>query len=235
MARVCNRRKVAYSPGCGSASEISAAEELGVEIVKVFPGGEVGGPSFVKAILGPCPWSRLMPTGGVEAARESIHAWFQAGVAAVGIGSHLVRKDLVARGDMAAISERVAQVLWWIKEARGASVFLGIEHAGLYPFAGASGREIADWYAQVFGFQALEGRSSFFVSGQGPGRLEVLKDPVGDRAHIAIRVLDFEAAVAALQAKGIELEEPTLKPQSKAVYLKQPDPAGNRVHLLWQR
>lgn len=118
VARVCNRRKIPYSPGCGTASEISAAEELGVEIVKVFPGAEVGGPSFVKNILGPCPWTRIMPTGGVEATRESIQAWFGAGVAAVGIGSNLIRRDLVAQGDWAAISERAAQVLRWIEEAR---------------------------------------------------------------------------------------------------------------------
>lgn len=118
VARVCNRRKIPYSPGCGSASEISAAEELGVEIVKVFPGAEVGGPGFVKAILGPCPWTLIMPTGGVEATKESIDAWFKAGVAAVGVGSNLIRKDLVEKGDFAAITARVAQMLEWIREAR---------------------------------------------------------------------------------------------------------------------
>jgi len=119
VARVCNRRKVAYMPGCGSASEISAAEELGVEICKIFPGAEVGGPSFVKAILGPCPWSRLMPTGGVEATRESVNAWFKAGVCAVGVGSNLITKQAVANGDYGAISARVAEMLQWIREARG--------------------------------------------------------------------------------------------------------------------
>lgn len=118
VARLCNRRKVAYSPGCGSASEISYAEELGVEIVKIFPGSSVGGPGFVKAILGPCPWTRIMPTGGVDATEESIRAWFTAGVACVGMGSKLIGKDLVAAGDFDAISQRVAQVLGWIKEAR---------------------------------------------------------------------------------------------------------------------
>ncbi|MCL6430295.1 MAG: bifunctional 4-hydroxy-2-oxoglutarate aldolase/2-dehydro-3-deoxy-phosphogluconate aldolase [Anaerolineae bacterium] len=118
VARVCNRRKIPYSPGCGSASEISAAEELGVEIVKVFPGAEVGGPGFVKAILGPCPWTLIMPTGGVEATKESIDAWFKAGVAAVGVGSNLIRKDLVEKGEFAAITARVAQMLEWIREAR---------------------------------------------------------------------------------------------------------------------
>jgi 2-dehydro-3-deoxyphosphogluconate aldolase/(4S)-4-hydroxy-2-oxoglutarate aldolase len=122
VARLCNRRKIAYSPGCGSASEISYAEELGVEIVKIFPGSSVGGPAFVKAVLGPCPWTRIMPTGGVDATEESIKGWFKAGVACVGMGSKLIRKDLVAAGNWAEITAKVRQVLDWIKEARGEPV-----------------------------------------------------------------------------------------------------------------
>jgi len=119
VAKVCNRRKIAYMPGCGSLTEISQAEELGVEIVKVFPGSSVGGPGFVKAVLGPCPWSRLMPTGGVDASRENLEGWFKAGVACVGMGSNLIVKELVAAGDFAAITAKVVQVLAWIKEIRG--------------------------------------------------------------------------------------------------------------------
>lgn len=119
IARLCNRRKIPYSPGCGSASEIAEAEELGVEIVKVFPGSSVGGPGFVKSILGPCPWTRIMPTGGVDATQESITAWFKAGVACVGMGSNLVTKEAVAAGNFDLISEKVAQVLGWIRAARG--------------------------------------------------------------------------------------------------------------------
>jgi 2-dehydro-3-deoxyphosphogluconate aldolase/(4S)-4-hydroxy-2-oxoglutarate aldolase len=118
VAKVCNRRKIPYSPGCGSASEISYAEELGVEIVKVFPGSSVGGPAFVKSVLGPTPWTRIMPTGGVDATRESIEGWFKAGVACVGAGSKLIVKDLVAAGDFDGISAKVAQVLAWIREVR---------------------------------------------------------------------------------------------------------------------
>ena len=120
VARLCNRRKIAYCPGCGSATEIAAAEELGVEIVKVFPGDSVGGPEFVKAVLGPCPWTRIMPTGGVEATQESINAWFKAGVTAVGIGGNLLRKDWIQAGDWDAISAKTAQVLGWIRAARTA-------------------------------------------------------------------------------------------------------------------
>jgi 2-dehydro-3-deoxyphosphogluconate aldolase/(4S)-4-hydroxy-2-oxoglutarate aldolase len=118
VARLCNRRKIAYSPGCGSASEISQAEELGVEIVKVFPGEAVGGPAFVRSVLGPCPWTRIMPTGGVNATEDSIRAWFEAGVACVGMGSRLITKELVAAGDFDAIANKVAQVLAWIRDVR---------------------------------------------------------------------------------------------------------------------
>lgn len=120
VARLCNRRKIAYCPGCGSASEISQAEELGVEIVKIFPGDCVGGPEFVKAILAPMPWTRIMPTGGVETTKESVTAWIKAGTTALGIGSNLIRKEWVAAGDFAAITAKTQEVLAWIREARGA-------------------------------------------------------------------------------------------------------------------
>jgi 2-dehydro-3-deoxyphosphogluconate aldolase/(4S)-4-hydroxy-2-oxoglutarate aldolase len=119
VARLCNRRKVPYIPGCGSVTEISQAEELGAEIVKIFPGTAIGGPGFVKAVLGPCPWMRLMPTGGVEATQASIRAWFQAGVACVGLSSDLIRKDLVSAGNWAEITHLVRHVLEWIQETRG--------------------------------------------------------------------------------------------------------------------
>ncbi len=118
VAKACNRRKIPYSPGCGSASEISQAEEYGVEICKIFPGAEVGGPAFVKSILAPMPWTLIMPTGGVETTKESIEKWFKAGVACVGIGSNLITKELVAAGDFDAISRKTAQVLGWINETR---------------------------------------------------------------------------------------------------------------------
>lgn len=122
VARVCNRRKVAYLPGCGSVSEISEAEELGVEICKIFPGSSVGGPGFVRSILGPCPWTRIMPTGGVSPTEESIRSWFEAGVCCVAMGSKLITKELVATRDFEAITAKVKQILAWIKEARGQRV-----------------------------------------------------------------------------------------------------------------
>jgi 2-dehydro-3-deoxyphosphogluconate aldolase/(4S)-4-hydroxy-2-oxoglutarate aldolase len=119
VARACNRRKIPYSPGCGSASEISQAEELGCEIVKVFPGGEVGGPKFVKAVKGPCPWVSIMPTGGVDSTEASLKAWFDAGVACVGMGSNLITKELLQAGDYTGITTKVRDTLALIRGIRG--------------------------------------------------------------------------------------------------------------------
>ena len=83
--KICNRRQIAYSPGCATTSEIGLAQELGAEIVKVFPGGNVGGPSDIKNIKGPMPWSKIMVTGGVEPNKDSLTDWFKAGVTCVGI------------------------------------------------------------------------------------------------------------------------------------------------------
>jgi len=119
VAKLCNRRKIAYSPGCGSATEIANAEELGCEIVKVFPGGSVGGPDFVKSILGPCPWTKIMPTGGVDCTEESLNQWFKAGVACVGIGSNLITKSLLDAKDYAGVERKVRETIALIRKIRG--------------------------------------------------------------------------------------------------------------------
>lgn len=108
MAKVCNRRKILWLPGCGSLSEISYAEELGAEIIKIFPGLSVGGADFVKAIKGPCPWTSIMPTGGVEPTVENLREWFEAGVTCVGIGSNLITKVLIQKRDWVGLTKRVA-------------------------------------------------------------------------------------------------------------------------------
>jgi 2-dehydro-3-deoxyphosphogluconate aldolase/(4S)-4-hydroxy-2-oxoglutarate aldolase len=118
VAKICNRRKVPYSPGCGSATEIALAEEMGSEIVKVFPGESVGGPKFVKSVMGPTPWTRIMPTGGVKPTKESVTEWINAGVAAMGMGSELITKELLAKKDWKGIEDNVRNTLMIIKEAK---------------------------------------------------------------------------------------------------------------------
>ena len=120
VARLCNRRMIPYSPGCGTATEISQAQEWGCEIVKMFPGGAVGGPEFVKAVLGPMPWTKIMPTGGVEPDEASLKAWFGAGIVACGMGSGLITKALLDAGDYAGIAARVRETVQLIRRVRGA-------------------------------------------------------------------------------------------------------------------
>ena len=110
IAVVCNRKKVLWSPGCGTLTEISKAEELGCEIVKLFP-AEVLGSSFVKAIKGPCPWTKIMPTGGVTTDEENLKMWFQAGVTCVGMGSKLISKEIIESGDFTVLEKEVKKTL----------------------------------------------------------------------------------------------------------------------------
>lgn len=109
--KICNRRQVAYIPGCGSVTEMNKAQELGAEIVKVFPAGNVGGPSFVKNLMAPMPWTNVMATGSVEPTEENLSAWFEAGVACVGMGSKLFPSEVIKNGEWHIISEKCAEVI----------------------------------------------------------------------------------------------------------------------------
>lgn len=111
VARTCNRRMTAYFPGCGSVTEILKAQELGCEIVKLFPGSSVGGADFVKAVLGPMPWTKIMPTGGVDPDEASIAKWFGAGIVAAGMGSKLITDAAVKSGDWAGIEAQVRKTV----------------------------------------------------------------------------------------------------------------------------
>lgn len=118
MAKVCNKRKVAWSPGCGSVTEIGRAHELGCEVVKIFPGSSVGGPDFVKGVLGPMPYASIMPTGGVEPTEASLKIWFGAGVHCVGMGSQLFPKDVLASKNWTFITEKCREALEIVKKIR---------------------------------------------------------------------------------------------------------------------
>lgn len=118
MAKICNRRKVPWIPGCGSVSEISEAEELGADVIKVFPASLVGGPKFVASVLGPMPWSNIMPTGGVEPDKENLSAWFDAGVYCVGMGSKLITKEIIQNSDYELLQRNVIDIIALIKNLR---------------------------------------------------------------------------------------------------------------------
>jgi 2-dehydro-3-deoxyphosphogluconate aldolase/(4S)-4-hydroxy-2-oxoglutarate aldolase len=119
VARLCNRRRVVYVPGCGTATEIAAAEELGCEIVKLFPAAAYDGPAFVRNFLAPSPGSKVMPTN-VVATEAATRDWIAAGAAALGVAGHLYPPDVIAGRDRAEIAARTRRFLGWIRDARTA-------------------------------------------------------------------------------------------------------------------
>lgn len=118
IAAVCNRRLVPYSPGCGSVSEISNAQAAGCDVTKVFPAGNVGGPSFVKNVMAPLRWSNIMVTGAVSPEEDNLTAWIKSGVLCVGMGSKLFPKDVIAQGNWQAITDKCVETLGYIAKAR---------------------------------------------------------------------------------------------------------------------
>jgi 2-dehydro-3-deoxyphosphogluconate aldolase/(4S)-4-hydroxy-2-oxoglutarate aldolase len=119
VAKVCNRRLVPYTPGCGTVSEIGFAQEAGCDLCKIFPAGSVGGPSFVKDIKAPMPWTMIMATGAVEPTEENLTTWFKSGVTAVGMGSKLFPKEAIEKGDWAAITDLCNKAISYIRKAKG--------------------------------------------------------------------------------------------------------------------
>jgi 2-dehydro-3-deoxyphosphogluconate aldolase/(4S)-4-hydroxy-2-oxoglutarate aldolase len=117
VAKVCNRRLIPYTPGCGSITEVGMAQEAGCDLCKVFP-GDVLGPKFVKGLMAPMPWSKLMVTGGVEPTQENITSWIKAGVFCVGMGSKLFPSDKVKAEDWAYVTEKCKEALAYVAEAR---------------------------------------------------------------------------------------------------------------------
>ncbi|MGD0328858.1 MAG: VOC family protein [Nitrososphaeria archaeon] len=234
VAKTCNRYNILCISGCSTPSEISMAEEMGADIIKIFP-ADVLGPQFIKDLLGPFPWLKLMPSGGVEATKEGISSWIGAGAAAINMGSNLIQKDLVKSGNLEAIKRKVEDCIQWIREVKGTSIFLGVEHIAIYPTETVNATQIADFYTETFGFAKEEGPSSIMLTGTSIGKIEVMKAYEKEtRTHIAINVSNFEAAYNYLKEKDIELEQPIIKPDFKVAYLKKTDPAGNKVHLIFR-
>jgi 2-dehydro-3-deoxyphosphogluconate aldolase / (4S)-4-hydroxy-2-oxoglutarate aldolase len=118
IAPVVNRRKILWSPGCGSVTEVNKAEELGCELIKIFPGSQVGGPEFVKSVKGPCPWSDIMPSGGVTPEKANLEAWFAAGVTCVGMGSQLVKNSYAKDGNYDELAQKVKETIELIQTIR---------------------------------------------------------------------------------------------------------------------
>ena len=136
VAKLCKSLRVLYVPGGLTPAEIGRAEQAGAPIVKLFPARSVG-PNFVRDLLGPCPWSRILPTGGVSADEQGVRGWIRAGAVALGIGSQLIPESS-ASADSAhmvdALAEHVSSILAWIADERARGS--GLVKAGGYASEG---------------------------------------------------------------------------------------------------
>lgn len=112
VAITCRKEGISWTPGCGTLTEIITAERMGAGLMKVFP-AEVLGPEFIKAALGPCPWLKLMPTGGVIPQEENLQRWFSAGVTCVGMGSRLIPSKALQSGDFSEVEATTARIISW--------------------------------------------------------------------------------------------------------------------------
>ena len=230
IARQCHRRKVNYIPVCRSLNDIEVAEEMGIETVRIHSFDAELTPASLKDLLQERPWIRIMKSGDIEPDQQQIALWIEAGAACIGI-------DVQAMADpeaVASLSGKISDLIWYVKKARGENLFCGVEHLGIYPEAGQAASELTDWYNDMFGFDIDEGESWYFVHSTGPGRIEILKDHEPTKAHVAIKVHHFDLACRMLADKGVEYEPVKDFGRVKAVFLKQRDPAGHKVHLLYQ-
>lgn len=116
----CAKANIPWIPGVSTLTEIYNAQQAGAEVVKLFP-GDVVGSKFIKAIRGPMPNVKIMVTGGVQPTAESINEWFGAGAYAVGLGSNLFPKDVIAEGNYAWIEQKVAESIALVTKFREAS------------------------------------------------------------------------------------------------------------------
>jgi len=113
----CAKHDLFWCPGAGTATEIVQAHEWGATLVKVFP-AEVLGPAFIRAIKAPCPWTKLMPSGGVTLEEDNLREWLKSGVECVAIGSQLFSKEIMQDGKMELLTEIIGWILETIKKVR---------------------------------------------------------------------------------------------------------------------
>ena len=175
-----------------------------------------------------------MPTGGVEATKESITAWFKAGCRLRGHRLAPDQQGNAGRRGLGRHRQAGGQVVGWVQKARGKPLFGAIEHVGVYPGGEAgTSAEIAEWYRKMFGWPVTPAGSTGFFANQGKyGWIEAMAKPAGERTHIAVIVSDFDAACADLKARGYELGETRGDSTYSLVYLKDRDPGGNLVHIV---
>ena len=114
IGKTCQNNEVLWIPGCGTLSEMIKAEQIGAQLIKLFP-GSVYGSKFISSVLAPCPWLKIMPTGGVTTDQDNIKGWLDAGAFCLGMGSNLFPSNLLNSSDTAQLQTHIESVIRKIK------------------------------------------------------------------------------------------------------------------------
>lgn len=223
VVKYCVDKNIPITPGCSSPSDIEAAIELGLEVVKFFPAEAAGGLPMIKAMSAPYVNMKFMPTGGINAKNLLSYLDFNK-VIACG-GSWMVSDDLIKAGDFAKITALT-------KEAVNMMLGFELRHVGINAEDETEADGIASSFENVFGFTKNVGNSSIFA---GTG-IEVMKSPyLGMKGHIAIQTNYIDRAVYHLEAKGYTFNQDSVKVDKNgkmvAIYLNE-EMGGFAVHLV---
>lgn len=219
----CVEKGIPIVPGCANPSDIEAALEFGLDVVKFFPAEAAGGIAMIKAMSAPYGAIKFMPTGGINSGNICNYLNFGK-VLACG-GSWMVDKKLVAAGNFDEITRLSREAV---------ETILGFEvgHVGVNLDSESDAAASADKYAQYFGFARKDGNSSIFA---GSG-VEIMKSKyLGTMGHIAIKTNSIERAMYHLEQRGAKFNPDSAKRDDKgnlkAIYLDE-EIGGFAVHLV---
>ncbi len=222
IVRYCVEKDIPITPGCSNPSDIEAAIELGLDVVKFFPAEAAGGLAMIKAMAAPYVNMKFMPTGGINEKNLTAYLDFSK-IIACG-GSWMVSDELVKTGQFDKITALTRQAV---------SLMLGFEvrHVGINMQNETEAEAVADQFDKAFGFTKNIGSSSVFA---GTG-VEVMKEPyLGKMGHIAIMTNYIERAIFHLEARGFTFNQESRKYKNDklvAIYLNE-EFGGFAAHLL---
>ena len=223
VVKYCLDKNIPVTPGTSNASDIEAALELGLDVVKFFPAETAGGVAMIKALAAPYVNVKFMPTGGINAKNITSYLDFPK-IIACG-GSWMVKSDLIAAGEFDKIEAMTREAV---------QTMLGFElaHVGINCSDEAAADSTADALCSLLGFEKKPGNSSIFAG----TAFEVMKSMgAGKNGHIAIRTNYIERAINYLEGQGYSFDYDTVKKDAKgnmkAIYMKD-EIGGFAIHLV---
>lgn len=222
----CREKGIPIFPGCSTPSDVEIALEAGLRNLKFFPAEQAGGLGYLKALAGPFPQVRFMPTGGINASNIASYLAFEK-ILACG-GSWMAGADLLKAGNYEGITALC-------KEAVRNILGFSLVHIGINAQNAEEALKAAGLFETLFGFTLRDGNSSVFA---GDG-VEIMKSPyLGKNGHIAIAVNSLLRAHAHLERRGVVFNKESAKTDAKgavvAIYL-QDEIAGFAVHLVQKK